>query len=61
MLRAIPSQPRRAFGLVYLNPKHTQASLDELNRCVRDGHPLHRASAARKCAHKGHSTSYLSS
>jgi predicted TIM-barrel fold metal-dependent hydrolase len=23
--------------LVYLNPKHTQASLDELNRCVRDG------------------------
>jgi len=27
----------RAFGYVYLNPNHPQASLDELNRCVRDG------------------------
>lgn len=27
----------RVFGLVYLNPKYTQESLDELNRCVADG------------------------
>jgi predicted TIM-barrel fold metal-dependent hydrolase len=37
VLRAARGFPARAFGLVYLNPKHTQASLDELNRCVRDG------------------------
>lgn len=37
VLRAISRYPDRAFGFVYLNPKHTQASLDELNRCVRDG------------------------
>ena len=37
ILRAIGSFPERALGLVYLNPRHTQASLDELNRCVRDG------------------------
>jgi hypothetical protein len=37
VLRAVRQFPDRAFGFVYLNPKHTQASLDELNRCVRDG------------------------
>jgi uncharacterized protein len=37
VLQAIQKFPGRAFGFVYLNPKHTQASLDELNRCVRDG------------------------
>ena len=37
VLRAIRRFPDRAFGFVYLSPKHTQASLDELNRCVRDG------------------------
>lgn len=37
VLRAISKFPDRAFGFVYLNPKHTQASLDELSRCVRDG------------------------
>ncbi len=37
VLQALRAHPDRAFGLVYLNPKHTQASLDELNRCVRDG------------------------
>ncbi len=37
VLRAVRAHPDRAFGLVYLNPKHTQASLDELDRCVRDG------------------------
>jgi predicted TIM-barrel fold metal-dependent hydrolase len=37
VLRAIRRFPDRAFGFFYLNPKHTQASLDELNRCVHDG------------------------
>jgi predicted TIM-barrel fold metal-dependent hydrolase len=37
VLRAVRCFPDRAFGFVYLNPKYTQASLDELNRCVRDG------------------------
>ena len=37
VLRAIRQFPNRAFGFVYLNPQHMQASLDELNRCVRDG------------------------
>jgi len=37
VLQAVKRFPDRAFGFVYLNPKHTQASLDELNRCVRDG------------------------
>src|SRR5437773_5502297 len=37
VLCAIRRFPDRAFGFVYLNPKHTQASLDELKRCVRDG------------------------
>ena len=37
VLRAVRQFPDRAFGFVYLNPQHTQASLDELNRCVGDG------------------------
>jgi hypothetical protein len=37
VLRALGAFPDRALGFVYLNPKHTQASMDELNRCVRDG------------------------
>lgn len=37
VLRAIRRFPDRALGFVYLNPKHGQASLDELNRCVADG------------------------
>ncbi len=37
VLRAVRAHPDRAFGLAYLNPKHTQASVDELNRCVHDG------------------------
>ena len=37
VLRALRHFPERAYGFVYLNLKHTQASLDELNRCVRDG------------------------
>ena len=37
VLQALRHYPDRALGFVYLNPKHTQASLNELNRCVRDG------------------------
>jgi len=36
-LQAIGHWHHRAFGFVYLNPNHLQFSLDELNRCVRDG------------------------
>jgi len=37
LLRAIRRYPERALGMVYLNPHRLQDSLDELNRCVRDG------------------------
>src|SRR5262245_20785253 len=37
VLRALKHHPERALATVYLNPHHVQASLDELNRCVRDG------------------------
>ncbi len=37
VIRAVRAHPDRAFGLVYLNPKHTQESVQELNRCVHDG------------------------
>jgi predicted TIM-barrel fold metal-dependent hydrolase len=37
VLAAIARYPDRAFGFVYLSPKHVRASLDELERCVADG------------------------
>jgi hypothetical protein len=37
VLAAIKKYPDRAFGFVYLNPKHPRESLDELNRCIADG------------------------
>src|ERR1041384_3822741 len=37
VLQGISHWSHRAVGFVYLNPKHLQFSLDELNRCVRDG------------------------
>jgi len=37
VLGVIRRFPGRVFGFVYLNPRHTQACLDEINRCVRDG------------------------
>ena len=37
MLRALAYRPDRLFGFVYLNPKHVETSLAELDRCVRDG------------------------
>jgi len=37
ILRAIKYRPDRACGFVYLNPNFLKASLDEFDRCVRDG------------------------
>ncbi len=37
VLEAVNAFPDRLFGFVYLNPKHVQASLDELERCVANG------------------------
>lgn len=37
VLQAIAHAPQRILGLVYVNPKHTEASLREMDRCVRDG------------------------
>ncbi|MDZ7615760.1 MAG: amidohydrolase family protein, partial [Patescibacteria group bacterium] len=37
VLRAIRHAPNRVLGMVYLNPKHGKASLEELSRCVQEG------------------------
>jgi predicted TIM-barrel fold metal-dependent hydrolase len=37
VLQAIEHSRGRAFGFVYLNPKYTEESIEELDRCVRDG------------------------
>jgi predicted TIM-barrel fold metal-dependent hydrolase len=37
VMRAVDHSNGRALGFVYLNPKHTAESLEELDRCVRDG------------------------
>jgi predicted TIM-barrel fold metal-dependent hydrolase len=37
VLRALAHAPDRLLGMVYLNPKHTEASLAELDRCVAHG------------------------
>lgn len=37
VLQALTHWHDRAFGFVYLNPKHVKESLAELDRCVRDG------------------------
>src|SRR5262249_25433354 len=37
VLQALSHWRDRAFGFVYLNPNHVEASLKELDRCVRDG------------------------
>src|SRR5437763_30725 len=37
VLQAITKFPDRLFGFVYLNPKHVDASLAELERCVANG------------------------
>lgn len=37
VLRALKHRPERLFGFVYLNPKHLEKSLSELESCVADG------------------------
>ncbi len=37
VLRAVKHAKGRVLGFVYLNPKHVQASLSELKRCVENG------------------------
>ncbi|MHC4435300.1 MAG: amidohydrolase family protein [Planctomycetota bacterium] len=37
VIQALERSGGRAFGFAYLNPNHTEESLDELDRCVRDG------------------------
>lgn len=37
VLQALAHYHDRAFGFVYLNPKHVEASLKELDRCVANG------------------------
>lgn len=37
VLKAIERWPDRAFGFVYLNPNHVAFSLQEFDRCVRNG------------------------
>lgn len=37
VLSVLPKWPDRLLGFVYLNPKHAEASLAELERCVANG------------------------
>ena len=37
VLRAVRRFPNRAYGSVYLSPSHVDFSLQEFDRCVRDG------------------------
>jgi uncharacterized protein len=37
VLQALSHWHHRAFGFVYVNPNHVEASLREIDRCVRDG------------------------
>ncbi len=37
VMRAVKHFPDRAYGSLYLNPEHVDASLQEFDRCVRDG------------------------
>ena len=37
VLRALQHWPDRTLGFVYLNPNHLEFSLQEFDRCVRDG------------------------
>jgi len=37
VIQALSHWHHRAVGFVYLNPRHVDASLSELDRCVRDG------------------------
>jgi len=37
VLEAIRAHPDRLIGFVYVNPKHVEASLEEIDRCVAEG------------------------
>jgi predicted TIM-barrel fold metal-dependent hydrolase len=37
VMRAVQHFPSRAYGSLYLNPEHTESSLQEFDRCLRDG------------------------
>jgi uncharacterized protein len=37
VLRAVKRFPDRAYASLYINPEHVEASLQEFDRCVRDG------------------------
>jgi predicted TIM-barrel fold metal-dependent hydrolase len=37
VMRAVRHFPDRAYGSLYINPLHVEASLQEFDRCVRDG------------------------
>lgn len=37
VMRAAQHFPGRAYGSLYINPEHVDASLQEFDRCVRDG------------------------
>jgi predicted TIM-barrel fold metal-dependent hydrolase len=51
VLRAVRHRPDRLLGFVYLNPNHVEASLAELDRCVRDGPMVGvKLWVARKCS-----------
>ncbi|MBK8092417.1 MAG: amidohydrolase family protein [Verrucomicrobiaceae bacterium] len=53
VLRAIAKYPDRAFGFVTLNPKHVEASLAEIERCVAKGPMLGvKLWVAEKCSHE---------
>jgi predicted TIM-barrel fold metal-dependent hydrolase len=37
VIQAVTHSPHRVLGFVYLNPKHVEASLAEMDRCIRHG------------------------
>jgi uncharacterized protein len=37
VMRAVEHFPGRAYGSLFLNPEHVDASLKEFDRCIRDG------------------------
>jgi len=53
VLQALSHWHDRAFGFAYLNPKHVDASLKEMDRCIRDGPMVGiKLWVAMKCNHE---------
>jgi uncharacterized protein len=51
VLQALSHWHHRAFGFVYLNPNHVEASLREIDRCIRHGPMVGvKLWVARKCS-----------